>query len=148
MPRKPRTDFPGGLYHVISRGNNRKKIFRSADDYLTFTEIVASQKSKLPFNLYAYCLRIEELLSVAQRMSGLSREELRSNSKRRGTVAVNEAMIVLGRRSGIRGRELPAALGLDPSALTRLSSSQAGAETSMGGALRRKILVNLRPACW
>ena len=97
MPRKPRTDFPGGLYHVISRGNNRKKIFRSADDYLTFTEIVASQKSKLPFNLYAYCLRIEELLSVAQRMSGLSREELRSNSKRRGTVAVNEAMIVLGR---------------------------------------------------
>jgi len=81
MPRKPRTDFPGGLYHVISRGNNRKKIFRSADDYLTFTEIVASQKSKLPFNLYAYCLRIEELLSVAQRMSGLSREAFCSKQR-------------------------------------------------------------------
>jgi hypothetical protein len=37
----------------------------------TFTEVVASQKSKLPFYLYAYCLRIEELLGVAQRMSGL-----------------------------------------------------------------------------
>jgi hypothetical protein len=37
---------------------------------------VASQKSKLPFHLYAYCLRIEELLSVAQRMSGLSRERV------------------------------------------------------------------------
>jgi hypothetical protein len=73
----------------------------SADDYLTFAEIVASQKSKLPLYLYAYCLRIEESLSVCQRMSGLSREELRSNNKRRGTVAVKEAVIVLGRRGGI-----------------------------------------------
>jgi hypothetical protein len=47
---------------------------------------------------------------VAQRMSGLSREELCSNSKRRGTVAVKEAVIV-GRRGGIRGLELAAALG-------------------------------------
>jgi hypothetical protein len=75
---------------VISRGDNRKKTLRSADDYLTSTQTVASQKSKLPFYLYAYCLRIEELLSVAQRLSGLSREELCSNSKRTGTVAVKE----------------------------------------------------------
>jgi DNA-binding MarR family transcriptional regulator len=52
-------------------------------------------------------------------MSGLSREELCSNSKRRGTVAVKESAIVLGRRGGIRGRELAAALELDPSAVTR-----------------------------
>jgi hypothetical protein len=117
MLRKPRIELPGELYHVISRGNSRKKISRSADDYLTFTEIVASQKSKLPF--YLYCLRIEELLSVTQRPSGLSREELCSNSKRRGTVAVKEAVIVLGRRGGIRDRELAAPLGLDPSAFTR-----------------------------
>jgi hypothetical protein len=81
MLRKPRIELPGGLYHVISRGNNRKKIFRSADGYLTFTETMASQKSKLSFYPYAYCLSIEELLSVAQRMSGLSREGLCSNSQ-------------------------------------------------------------------
>jgi putative transposase len=56
MPRKPRIEIAGGLYHVISRGNNRRKIFRSHDDYLKFTSIVAEQKSKLPFYLYAYCL--------------------------------------------------------------------------------------------
>jgi hypothetical protein len=39
---------------------------------------------------------------VAQRMSGLRREELSSNSKRRGMVAVKETVIVLGRRGGIR----------------------------------------------
>src|SRR6266404_4682508 len=35
MPRKPRIEIAGGLYHVITRGNNRRKIFRSHDDYLS-----------------------------------------------------------------------------------------------------------------
>jgi REP element-mobilizing transposase RayT len=46
----------GGLYHIITRGNNRRKTFRSHDDYLRFTSILAQQKMKLPFYLYAYCL--------------------------------------------------------------------------------------------
>jgi putative transposase len=46
----------GGLYHVISRGNNRRKVFRTAADYRRFNEIMLVQKSKLPFYLYAYCL--------------------------------------------------------------------------------------------
>ena len=56
MARKPRIEIAGGLYHVISRGNNRRKIFRSHDDYLKFTGLLQQQKSKLPFYLYAYCL--------------------------------------------------------------------------------------------
>ena len=56
MPRKPRIEIAGGLYHVISRGNNRRKIFRSREDYLRFTNILGQQKSKTPFFLYAYCL--------------------------------------------------------------------------------------------
>jgi len=56
MPRKPRIEIAGGLYHVISRGNNRGKIFRSHEDYLRFTNILGQQKRKTPFFLYAYCL--------------------------------------------------------------------------------------------
>jgi REP element-mobilizing transposase RayT len=56
MARKPRIEIGGGLYHVISRGNNRRKIFHSDADYLRFTGILELQKSKLPFYLYAYCL--------------------------------------------------------------------------------------------
>ena len=56
MPRKPRIEIGGGLYHVITRGNNRRKIFRSHDDYLRFAGILEQQKAKLPFYLYAYCL--------------------------------------------------------------------------------------------
>ena len=41
------------------------------------------------------------------------------NSKKRRTVAIKEAVIVLGKGSGIRNRELAAALRMDPSAVTR-----------------------------
>src|SRR5437667_10787274 len=56
MPRKPRIEIGGGLYHLITRGNNRRKIFRSHNDYLKFTDLLQQQKNKLPFYLYAYCL--------------------------------------------------------------------------------------------
>lgn len=56
MARKPRIEIAGGLYHIISRGNNRKRIFQSHDDHLKFLRLLERQKSKLPFYLYAYCL--------------------------------------------------------------------------------------------
>src|SRR5438874_1058064 len=56
MPRKPRIEIGGGLYHVITRGNNRRKIFRSHDDYLKFTSLLQQQKNKLPFYINSYCL--------------------------------------------------------------------------------------------
>jgi REP element-mobilizing transposase RayT len=56
MARKPRIEIAGGLYHIITRGNNRKRIFRSPDDYLKFLALLESQKAKRPFYLYAYCL--------------------------------------------------------------------------------------------
>src|SRR5262245_4110519 len=56
MPRKPRVEVEGGLYHVIARGNNRQTIFHSDDDHKKFLTQLAAQKAKLPFYLYSYCL--------------------------------------------------------------------------------------------
>jgi len=56
MARKPRIEIEGRLYHVMSRGNNRRKTFRCRDDFIRFTTILSQQKLKLPFYLYAYCL--------------------------------------------------------------------------------------------
>jgi putative transposase len=56
MARQPRVEIEGGLYHVITRGNNRQTIFHSADDYGKFLSLLRMQKSKLPFFLYAYCM--------------------------------------------------------------------------------------------
>jgi putative transposase len=56
MARKPRIEIAGGLYHIITRGNNRRHIFRSHYDHLKFLDFLESQKTKRPFYLYAYCL--------------------------------------------------------------------------------------------
>ena len=36
MPRPLRMEYPGAIYHVMSRGNRRDKIFRDRLDYERF----------------------------------------------------------------------------------------------------------------
>lgn len=56
MARKPRIEYEGALYHVITRGNQRQKIFRDKDDYLKYLEVLTHYKEQYGFYLYAYLL--------------------------------------------------------------------------------------------
>jgi putative transposase len=61
MPRKPRIEFSGAFYHVITRGNQKQKIFKDASDYEKFLHLVASYKQRRHFHLYAYVLMSNHL---------------------------------------------------------------------------------------
>jgi putative transposase len=65
--RKPRLEIQGGLYHIITRGNNRQLIFRSDGDYRKFLMQLAHQKARLPFYLYAYCLMPNHIHLLVER---------------------------------------------------------------------------------
>ena len=56
MPRKARqiSDVPGSLYHIVCRGNNKRRIFRSKIDYKAFLEILLKVKKQFPFYLYSF----------------------------------------------------------------------------------------------
>lgn len=56
MPRKPRIEFEGAFYHVITRGNQRQKIFKDASDYRKFIQYLTSYKNRYHYRLYAYVL--------------------------------------------------------------------------------------------
>lgn len=58
MPRKARQNVvaPNTLYHIVSRGNNQRRIFRSARDYEKFLKILEEVKRRFPFVLYSYNL--------------------------------------------------------------------------------------------
>jgi len=56
MARKPRIEYKGALYHVITRGNQRQKIFKDKDDYLKYLEVLTHYKEQYSFYLYAYLL--------------------------------------------------------------------------------------------
>ncbi len=42
MPRQPRLEYPGALYHVMSRGDQREDIFLSDVDRHDFIKTSAS----------------------------------------------------------------------------------------------------------
>jgi len=56
MARKPRIEFEGGFYHVITRGNQKQKIFRDEQDFLKYLKILGDYKERYGFSLYAYVL--------------------------------------------------------------------------------------------
>jgi putative transposase len=58
MPRPLRVQFPGAIYHVTGRGNNKKEIFQNVDDADRFLEIVSEAVAKYGIIVHAYCLMI------------------------------------------------------------------------------------------
>jgi REP element-mobilizing transposase RayT len=56
MARKPRIEFEGALYHVITRGNQRQQIFKHTEDYNKYLKILGDYKARYDFFLYAYVL--------------------------------------------------------------------------------------------
>jgi putative transposase len=56
MARPLRVEYPGALYHVTSRGNDRQDIFRSEKDRAYFLGILDHLVERFHFVIHAYCL--------------------------------------------------------------------------------------------
>jgi REP element-mobilizing transposase RayT len=56
MARKPRIEFDGAFYHVITRGNQRQKIFKANDDFRKYIEILSDYKRRYNYNIFSYVL--------------------------------------------------------------------------------------------
>ncbi len=56
MPRKPRIEYPGAFYHVISRGNRGQDIFHVDSDRRRCLDKVREYRERYEFLLYAYTL--------------------------------------------------------------------------------------------
>jgi REP element-mobilizing transposase RayT len=56
MARPWRIQYPGAIYHVISRGNNRQKVFLGDEDKRLFLDTLATAVSRFDLHLFAFCL--------------------------------------------------------------------------------------------
>jgi len=54
MARPLRIEFAGAIYHAMSRGNARQKIFRDERDYGRFLEGLAATIDKFRFELFGF----------------------------------------------------------------------------------------------
>jgi REP-associated tyrosine transposase len=56
MARKPRIHVPGGLYHVMLRGNGGQATFGDDTDRSTFCALAADGVARFGHRIHAYCL--------------------------------------------------------------------------------------------
>ncbi len=56
MARPLRIAIPGGLYHVIARGNDRQPVYLDDDDWTDFLELLAQTVERYRLLCHSYCL--------------------------------------------------------------------------------------------
>jgi putative transposase len=56
MPRTPRVDVGGIVYHVLNRATARQKIFETDADYRAFERALGESKEQYPMRLLVYCV--------------------------------------------------------------------------------------------
>lgn len=56
MARPIRVEFPGAVYHVMARGNERRDIFRDDRDRERFLDTLAGAVERYGWRLHGYCL--------------------------------------------------------------------------------------------
>ena len=56
MARPLRIEFKGALYHILSRGNERRDIFLGDDDYDIFLGVLEEMSYRFEVDIFAYVL--------------------------------------------------------------------------------------------
>src|SRR5688500_7541768 len=66
MPRQLRVEFPGAIYHLMSRGDRREDIFLNDVDRHDFLKTLAEACQKTGSQVHAYCLMRNHFHLVAE----------------------------------------------------------------------------------
>ena len=56
VPRKARHLIDNGYYHILTRGNDRRKVFQCQDDYVRILDIIRLYIEKYQVRIFHYCL--------------------------------------------------------------------------------------------
>ena len=92
MPRQLRIEYPGAIYHVMSRGDRRENIFYDDVDRHDFVRTLGEACQKTGFEVHAYCLMPNHFHLVVETPNGnlvagmrwlLSSYSLRLNHRRK-----------------------------------------------------------------
>ncbi len=56
MPRHSRSPSSSQVYHIMFRGNNKRKIFMEDEDKERLIKILYNKKENEAYSIYAYCI--------------------------------------------------------------------------------------------
>jgi hypothetical protein len=83
MPRKLRIEYPGAMYHVMSRGDRRERIFLDDVDRQDFIKTLAEACQTTGWQVHAYCLMPMAEGIVAEELKRLGWKEADPKSRRK-----------------------------------------------------------------
>lgn len=66
MARKPRIHVPGGMYHVMLRGNGGQKIFYRDKDYSYLYLLMKEGSIRFGYRVHAFCCMINHVHLIIQ----------------------------------------------------------------------------------
>ena len=66
MPRPLRIQFPGGIYHLMNRGDRRESIFHDDQDRRCFLDTLGEACEKTGWQVHAWCLMGNHFHLVAE----------------------------------------------------------------------------------
>ena len=66
MPRTPRIQFAGANYHVVTRGDGRRKLFNDAGHYERFTKGLHDEVQRSGWVVLAYCWMPNHIHALVQ----------------------------------------------------------------------------------
>jgi len=78
MARKPRIEYEGAFYRVITRCNQRQKIFKDPADHQEYLQFLTIYKDRSQFSFPAFVLRGDhvnpqiETTPLSKRLQGLN----------------------------------------------------------------------------
>jgi len=70
MPRKARFTLENATYHILSRGNNKQRVFLDSDDYKKFMDLLIFYKKKYDLRIYHYVLMTNHYHLILQVKDG------------------------------------------------------------------------------
>jgi putative transposase len=70
MARKLRVQYPGAVYHVMNRGDQREPIFQDDQDRLLLLETLGEACAKTDWQIHAWCLMSHHFHLVSETPRG------------------------------------------------------------------------------
>ena len=55
MPRTPRLEYSNAIYHIVARGDSRRKLFDDSGHYDRFTQGLVDEVDRSSWSVIAYC---------------------------------------------------------------------------------------------
>lgn len=84
MSRKPRTWYPGAVYHITDRGNRQMPIFMDNKDRYQYMDFLEETRTYYPFTLHAYCLMTNHLHLLLETINHHPQEIMKMQNSRYG----------------------------------------------------------------